>query len=106
MQAFLLELGRGFAFVGRQLRLTLDGDHFYPDLVFYHVKLKCYVVIDLKVGKLAHGDLVGVGEESSCSRWVSRRSARLADMGQSTTGARTHVARAAERVGGHRGSCR
>jgi predicted nuclease of restriction endonuclease-like (RecB) superfamily len=57
MQAFLLELGRGFAFVGRQLRLTLDGDHFYPDLVFYHVKLKCYVVIDLKVGKLAHGDL-------------------------------------------------
>ena len=57
MQAFLLELGRGFAFVGRQLRLTLDGDHFYPDLVFYHVRLKCYVVIDLKVGKLAHGDL-------------------------------------------------
>lgn len=37
--------------------MTLDGDHFYPDLVFYHVKLKCYVVIDLKVGKLAHGDL-------------------------------------------------
>ena len=57
MQAFLLELGRGFAFVGRRLRLTLDGDHFYPDLVFYHVKLKCYVVIDLKVGKLAHADL-------------------------------------------------
>lgn len=57
LQAFLLELGSGFAFVGRQRRLTLDGDHFYPDLVFYHVKLKCYVVIDLKVGKLAHGDL-------------------------------------------------
>jgi predicted nuclease of restriction endonuclease-like (RecB) superfamily len=57
LQAFLLELGSGFAFVGRQQRLTLDGDHFYPDLVFYHVKLKCYVVIDLKVGKLAHGDL-------------------------------------------------
>lgn len=57
LQAFLLELGGGFAFVGRQQRLTLDGDHFYPDLVFYHVKLKCYVVIDLKVGKLAHGDL-------------------------------------------------
>lgn len=52
LQAFLLELGSGFAFVGRQCRLTLDGDHFYPDLVFYHVKLKCYVVIDLKVGKL------------------------------------------------------
>ncbi len=57
LQAFLLELGSGFAFVGRQRRLTLDGDHFYPDLVFYHVKLKCYVVIDLKVGKLSHGDL-------------------------------------------------
>jgi predicted nuclease of restriction endonuclease-like (RecB) superfamily len=57
LQAFLLELGSGFAFVGRQRRLTLDGDHFYPDLIFYHVKLKCYVVIDLKVGKLDHGDL-------------------------------------------------
>lgn len=57
LQGFLLELGSGFAFVGRQVRLTLDGDHFYPDLVFYHVKLKCYVVIDLKVEKLTHGDL-------------------------------------------------
>ena len=57
LQAFLLELGSGFAFVGRQKRLTLDGDHFYPDLVFYHVKLKCYVIVDLKVGKLDHGDL-------------------------------------------------
>ena len=57
LQAFLLELGSGFAFVGRQRRLTLDGDHFYPDLVFCHVKLKCCVVIDLKVGKLGHGDL-------------------------------------------------
>jgi predicted nuclease of restriction endonuclease-like (RecB) superfamily len=57
LQAFLLELGSGFAFVGRQKRLTLDGDHFYPDLVFYHVKLKCYLIVDLKVGKLDHGDL-------------------------------------------------
>jgi predicted nuclease of restriction endonuclease-like (RecB) superfamily len=57
LQDFLLELGSGFAFIGRQLRLTLEGDHFYPDLVFYHVKLKCYVVIDLKVEKLTHGDL-------------------------------------------------
>lgn len=54
---FLLELGSGFAYVGRQVRLTLDGDHFYPDLVFYHIKLKCYVVIDLKLGKLSHADL-------------------------------------------------
>jgi predicted nuclease of restriction endonuclease-like (RecB) superfamily len=57
LQAFLLELGKGFAFVSRQERITLDGDHFYVDLVFYHVVLKCYVLIDLKVGKLNHGDL-------------------------------------------------
>jgi predicted nuclease of restriction endonuclease-like (RecB) superfamily len=57
LQDFLLELGSGFALVGRQMRLTLDGDHFYPDLVFFHVKLRCYVVIDLKVSKLTHGDL-------------------------------------------------
>lgn len=57
LQAFLLELGKGFAFVSRQERITLDGDHFYIDLVFYHTILKCYVLIDLKVGKLTHGDL-------------------------------------------------
>jgi predicted nuclease of restriction endonuclease-like (RecB) superfamily len=57
LQEFLLELGTGFAFVGRQKRLSLDGDHFYPDLVFYHIKLKCYVIIDLKVAKLAHVDI-------------------------------------------------
>ena len=57
LQLFLLELGKGFAFVSRQERITLDGDHFYIDLVFYHTVLKCYVLIDLKVGKLNHGDL-------------------------------------------------
>ncbi|MGA1865723.1 MAG: PDDEXK nuclease domain-containing protein [bacterium] len=57
LQEFLLELGNGFAFVGRQKRLTLEGDHFYPDLVFYHIKLKCYVIIDLKVARLSHQDL-------------------------------------------------
>lgn len=57
LQSFLLELGKGFAFVSRQQRLTLEGDHFYIDLVFYHVVLKCYVLLDLKVGKLTHGDL-------------------------------------------------
>lgn len=57
LQAFLLELGQGFAFVGRQVRISLDGDHFYPDLVFYHIKLKCYVVVELKLGKLSHADL-------------------------------------------------
>jgi len=57
LQAFLLELGSGFAFVARQQRITLDGDHFYIDLVFYHSVLKCFVVIDLKVGALEHKDL-------------------------------------------------
>jgi predicted nuclease of restriction endonuclease-like (RecB) superfamily len=57
LQNFLLELGKGFAFVARQQRLTLAGDHFYVDLVFYHVILKCYVLLDLKVGKLTHTDL-------------------------------------------------
>ena len=57
LQAFLLELGKGFAFIARQKRLTLDGDHFYIDLVFYHTVLKCYVIIDLKTGKLTHQDL-------------------------------------------------
>ncbi|HBL52995.1 MAG TPA: DUF1016 domain-containing protein [Syntrophaceae bacterium] len=57
LQVFLLELGRGFAFVARQQRITLEGDHFYIDLVFYHTILKCYVLIDLKVGKLTHNDL-------------------------------------------------
>ncbi len=57
LQSFLLELGQGFAYVGRQKRLTLEADHFYPDLVFYHIKLRCYVIIDLKTGKLTHADL-------------------------------------------------
>jgi predicted nuclease of restriction endonuclease-like (RecB) superfamily len=57
LRIFLLELGKGFAFVSRQERITLDGDHFYIDLVFYHTILKCYVLIDLKVGKLTHADL-------------------------------------------------
>ena len=57
LQKFLLELGKGFAFIGRQERLTLDGDHFYCDLVFYHAILKCYVLIDLKTKPLTHADL-------------------------------------------------
>lgn len=57
LQSFLLEMGKGFAFVSRQERLSLDGDHFYVDLVFYHTVLKCYVLIDLKTAKLTHADL-------------------------------------------------
>lgn len=51
---FLLELGKGFAFIGQQYRLTLDNTHYYVDLVFYHRILKCFVLIDLKTGKVNH----------------------------------------------------
>ncbi|MDD2716291.1 MAG: PDDEXK nuclease domain-containing protein [Candidatus Wallbacteria bacterium] len=57
LQSFLLELGKGFAFVGRQYRITLNNEHFYVDLVFYHRYLKCYVLIDLKVEKIRHHDI-------------------------------------------------
>ena len=57
LQKFLLELGKGFSFVARQKRITADGDHFYIDLVFYNYILKCFILIDLKVGKLSHQDI-------------------------------------------------
>ncbi len=57
LEQFLLELGRGFAFIGRQKRITLDGQHFYPDLVFYNVITKNYVIIDLKMGKADYADV-------------------------------------------------
>jgi predicted nuclease of restriction endonuclease-like (RecB) superfamily len=57
LQLFLLELGKGFAFVSRQKRLQYEDDFFYIDLVFYNCILKCYLLIDLKVGKLTHQDV-------------------------------------------------
>ena len=57
LQKFLLELGKGFMFVARQQRITLEDEHFYIDLVFYNRLLKCFVIIDLKIGKLTHQDL-------------------------------------------------
>lgn len=57
LQKFLLELGRGFSFVSRQKRITFDGRHFRIDLVFYNYILKCFVLIDLKLGDLTHQDL-------------------------------------------------
>lgn len=57
IEDFLLELGRGFAFVGRQKRFTLEGDHFYPDLVFYNIHARCYVIIDLKMAKASYADV-------------------------------------------------
>lgn len=57
LEEFLLEMGKGFCFVARQKRLTLEGDHFYVDLVFYNRLLRCFVLVDLKLGKLTHQDL-------------------------------------------------
>ena len=57
IQEFLLELGRGFSFVSRQQKITFDGRHFFIDLVFYNYILKCFVIIDLKLGDLNHQDI-------------------------------------------------
>ena len=57
LKEFMLELGKGFMFVGSQKRITLDDKHFYPDLIFYNRILKCFVIIDLKLGEITHGDL-------------------------------------------------
>ncbi|GAA3899092.1 hypothetical protein GCM10022228_07000 [Halomonas cibimaris] len=57
LQDFLLELGKGFAFVERQQRIRTEDQDFYVDLVFYHFKLKCFLLVDLKLGKLTHQDV-------------------------------------------------
>ena len=57
LQQFLLELGKGYTFVGRQVRLTFDEEHFKVDLVFFNRILKCFVLIDLKIGELKHQDI-------------------------------------------------
>ena len=57
LEIFLLELGKGFTFVGRQVRFTFDERHFRVDLVFYNRLLKCFVLIDLKIGEVTHQDL-------------------------------------------------
>ena len=57
LQDFLLELGKGFAFIGRQVRFTFEEEHFFVDLVFYNRLLRCFVLFDLKTGKLKHQDI-------------------------------------------------
>jgi predicted nuclease of restriction endonuclease-like (RecB) superfamily len=57
IERFLLEMGKGFLFEARQKRFTFDEDHFFVDLVFYNRLLRCYVLLDLKIGKIAHQDL-------------------------------------------------
>lgn len=57
IEHFLLEMGKGFLFSGRQVRFSFNEDHFFVDLVFYNRLLKCFVLIDLKIGKLKHQDI-------------------------------------------------
>ena len=57
LQKFLLELGKGFSFVARQMRISTETNHFFIDLVFYNYLLKCFVILDLKTGKLSHQDI-------------------------------------------------
>jgi len=57
LQSFLLELGRGFTFVGRQYKITLNNTHYKVDLVFYHRILRCFVLIDLKINEVKHQDI-------------------------------------------------
>ncbi|WP_410479489.1 PDDEXK nuclease domain-containing protein [Pedobacter agri] len=57
LEHFMLELGKGFLFEGRQRRFTFEGDSFFVDLVFYNRLLWCFVLLDLKIGKLAHQDI-------------------------------------------------
>lgn len=57
LEKFILELGKGFAYIGRQYRISLNNIHFYVDLVFYHRILKCFVLFDLKTGKVNHQDI-------------------------------------------------
>ncbi len=57
LQHFIMEMGKGFAFIGRQYRMSIGGKHFYLDLLFYHRILKCFVLIDLKRGEIDHQDI-------------------------------------------------
>ena len=57
LEKFIMELGKGFLFQGRQVRFTFDEEHYFVDLIFYNRLLKCFVLIDLKIGKLKHQDL-------------------------------------------------
>jgi predicted nuclease of restriction endonuclease-like (RecB) superfamily len=69
LQNFLLELGKGFAFIGRQYRITLSNRHFFVDLVFYHRILKCFVQIDLKKGEIGDQD---IGQMKSIPKLLSK----------------------------------
>lgn len=65
---FLLELGTGFAFVGSQVPLQVGGDTVYPDLLFYHLELRCYVVVELKITKFKAEHLGQLGDVYKCCK--------------------------------------
>ena len=70
LQKFLLELGQGFSFVARQKRITIDNEHYYIDLLFYNIYLKCYIIIELKTTKFKHGD---VGQMNFYINYVKKK---------------------------------
>src|SRR3546814_3440936 len=74
LEDFLLELGEGFTFVGRQRRLRIDQTWYRVDLLFFHRKLRCLVIIDLKLGSLTHAD---VGQMHMYCNYADRQSTRL-----------------------------
>src|SRR6185295_5655519 len=76
LSQFLLELGKGFAFVARQKRITFEDEDFFIDLVFYNIILKCYLLVDLKLGKLTHQD---VGQMDSYVRLFDAQGRTPAD---------------------------
>lgn len=76
LKEFLLELGKGFCFVARQRRITVDGDYYYIDLVFYNYILKCFVLVDLKIGKLTHQD---IGQMDFYVRYFEKEEKREGD---------------------------
>jgi hypothetical protein len=70
MEQFLLKLGKGFAFVGRQYRISIDNEDYHADLIFYHIYLKRYVIIDLKRGKVRPQD---IGQMNMLFRYIVGR---------------------------------
>ena len=76
LKDFLLELGKGFCLVARQKRITVDGDHYYIDLVFYNYILKCFFLIDLKADKLSHQD---IGQMDFYVRYFEKEEKRKGD---------------------------
>lgn len=76
LKDFLLELGKGFSLVARQKRITVDGEHYYVDLVFYNYLLKCFVLVDLKVGKLTHQD---IGQMDFYARYFEKEERQTGD---------------------------